>query len=185
MNVCVCVHLCVCILTLLYGLYRAASISASHGLSAKEIADRTEQFGENDIAIPPASFRELYIQQITSPIFVFQVHALVCVCVLCRGCVCVVVVVVMGRKRRTGQPQHNSTQHVCLQFTRVLCQQQCIQVFCMILFMLDDYWYFSLFTLGMLLLVERFTTQQRLRNLNDLQKMRPEPFELPVFRCDP
>ena len=93
MNVCVCVHLCVCILTLLYGLYRAASISASHGLSAKEIADRTEQFGENDIAIPPASFRELYIQQITSPIFVFQVHALVCVCVvswlcLCCGCGC-------------------------------------------------------------------------------------------------
>ncbi|EGD77069.1 hypothetical protein PTSG_07409 [Salpingoeca rosetta] len=101
--------------------------SESTGLSSAKVQELTAQFGTNDITIDPASFWDLYIQQITAPIFVFQ-------------------------------------------------------VFCMILYMLDDYWYFSLVTLAMLLFIERITTQQRLKNLNELQGMRPKPYELRVFR---
>jgi cation-transporting ATPase 13A1 len=54
----------------------------------------------------------------------------------------------------------------------------------MLLFMLDDYWYFSLFTLFLLLVVERITVMQRHACLQELATMRQEPYMLPVYRCE-
>eukprot|EP00043_Microstomoeca_roanoka_P004642 m.50971 g.50971 ORF g.50971 m.50971 type:complete len:1170 (-) comp12586_c0_seq1:39-3548(-) len=97
------------------------------GLTSAEVDDRIASFGTNDINVPTPTFRELYIQQITAPIFVFQ-------------------------------------------------------VFCMILYMLDDYWYYSILTLVMLLFIERLTVLQRLKNMKELQGMKPQPYQLRVFR---
>jgi hypothetical protein len=45
------------------------------------------------------------------------------------------------------------------------------QVFCVLLWMLDDYWYFALFTLIMLLMFEFIVAQNRIRNLETAREM--------------
>lgn len=69
------------------------------------MTDAKMQWGPNHYDIPLPSARELYIEQIIAPMFVFQ-------------------------------------------------------VFCMLLFCLDDYWYLSIFTLCMLLVIEGTVVKQ-------------------------
>ena len=47
---------------------------------------------------------------------------------------------------------------------------------------MDDYWYFSLFTLVMLFIFEGTVVMQRLQNLKRLRGMRIAPFEVHAFR---
>lgn len=56
------------------------------------------------------------------------------------------------------------------------------QVFCVALWMLDEYWYYSLFTLFMLVMFECTVVYQRLRTLTEFRTMSVEPYPILVRR---
>ena len=56
------------------------------------------------------------------------------------------------------------------------------QIFCIALWMMDEYWYYSLFTLGMLVLFESLVVYRRLSQAKDLMGMRPPPHNVYVYR---
>lgn len=72
-------------------------------------------------------------------------------------------------------------------FTELLWEQLlapffCFQVFCVGLWALDEYWYYSLFTLVMLVSFECTVVGQRLRNLSDVRKLQAPKQPLSVYR---
>ena len=56
------------------------------------------------------------------------------------------------------------------------------QIFCVGLWLLDDYWYYSLFTLVMLVGFESTVVWQRQRTLNEFRGMSIQPYPLWVYR---
>jgi len=56
------------------------------------------------------------------------------------------------------------------------------QLFCTLLWLLDEYWYYSLFNLGMLLFFEGTVVMQRLQNMQRLRGMRKPAEEIWVHR---
>lgn len=56
------------------------------------------------------------------------------------------------------------------------------QIFCVGLWMLDDYWYYSLFTLFMLVAFESTVVWQRQRTLTEFRGMSIKPYDMWVFR---
>jgi manganese-transporting P-type ATPase len=56
------------------------------------------------------------------------------------------------------------------------------QIFCVGLWCLDEYWYYSLFTLFMLVSLEAIVVFQRVKQHDSLRAMRPVPTDVTVFR---
>ena len=56
------------------------------------------------------------------------------------------------------------------------------QLFCTLLWLLDEYWYYSLFNLGMLFFFEGTVVMQRLQNMKRLRSMRKPAEEIWVHR---
>lgn len=57
------------------------------------------------------------------------------------------------------------------------------QVFCVGLWCLDEYWYYSLFTLFMLFMFESTMAKSRLKTLSELRRVRVDSQTLMVYRC--
>ncbi|KAF9272565.1 hypothetical protein BGZ74_005192, partial [Mortierella antarctica] len=56
------------------------------------------------------------------------------------------------------------------------------QVFCVALWMLDEYWYYSLFTLFMLIVFESIVAWQRVKTIGEFQGISIKPFHVNVRR---
>lgn len=124
-------------------------------------------YGTNRAEMMVPDFLELFRERATAPFFVFQV----CVWRMMFYLSNVLLLV--------------SSMHVLFYRRLLVCEFQCIlcslQVFCVGLWCLDEYWYYSVFTLFMLVAFEASLVQQQMRNMSEIRRMGNKPYMIQVI----
>ena len=98
-------------------------------------------------------FKELFKERATAPFFVFQV---------------------------SPRSEEGLCLSPCEQVITPLAFFLSSQVFCVGLWCMDEYWYYSLFTLAMLVMFECTLVNQQLRNMAEIRKMGNKPYMIQV-----
>jgi cation-transporting ATPase 13A1 len=102
-------------------------VVSSRGLGGPEIDTQREAFGRNTLTIATPHFLEMYVEQLLSPIPMFQ-------------------------------------------------------IFCSVLWLMDEFWQHAVFSVFSVMMLESTTTFQRQRTFNTLHGMCPKPYPLQVYR---
>lgn len=128
-----------------------------------ELRAAEKRYGTNRAEMMVPDFLELFKERATAPFFVFQV------CMRCVLCVWIFL--------------YNLTDFVAVVMMCVYPSyllSAIPQVFCVGLWCLDEYWYYSVFTLFMLVAFEASLVQQQMRNMSEIRRMGNKPYMIQV-----
>lgn len=149
-------------------------------------------YGTNRAEMVVPDFLELFKERATAPFFVFQVRLqsmrfdYKCMSVLEMHHRLMAVVLKPGPEgflpMKTAlniHPGSKTVKHqpVSMVWTVCFCP---LQVFCVGLWCLDEYWYYSVFTLFMLVAFEASLVQQQMRNMSEIRRMGNKPYMIQV-----
>ncbi len=126
---------------------------------ATDLAAARRKWGENAFEIPQPSFLALLGEAALAPFFVFQVS-------------------LSSQDRPISsarEPPVSRSLATCLPSFSARSVRPA-QVFCVLLWCLDEYWYYSLFTLAMLIVFECTVVLQRQGSMRSLREMRRPPY---------
>lgn len=122
-----------------------------------ELKAAEKRYGTNRAEMIVPDFLELFKERATAPFFVFQV----CVEVFDRFYISKIYVNILA-------------------FMYCYAPSSIYQVFCVGLWCLDEYWYYSVFTLFMLVAFEASLVQQQMRNMSEIRRMGNKPYMIQV-----
>ena len=133
---------------------------SARGLGDVEATRAAARYGANSLTFPDPSVREYLAEQMTAPFFVFQ---LLCVALW-----------MLDEVRRAPthaqkRPSARALTHTCVHSH----QHTYMRVTDPLTYMFPQYWYYSLFTLAMLLLFETTVANNRARQVRDLRRLPP------------
>nr|XP_013817356.1 PREDICTED: manganese-transporting ATPase 13A1 isoform X2 [Apteryx mantelli mantelli] len=132
----------------------------------KDIRAAEKKYGTNKAEMVVPEFLELFKERATAPFFVFQLDT--------------IEYIPIQLKTSLKIEGFCFLSEMDVRMTSTSCSPY--QVFCVGLWCLDEYWYYSVFTLSMLVAFEASLVQQQMRNMSEIRKMGNKPYMIQVYR---
>lgn len=140
-----------------------------------ELRAAEKRYGTNRAEMMVPDFLELFKERATAPFFVFQV----CVS-MCHYNLTVKIWLYNSIYLLKGFRYYVVDLVFCHASMRSYLLSAVHQVFCVGLWCLDEYWYYSVFTLFMLVAFEASLVQQQMRNMSEIRRMGNKPYMIQV-----